>query len=68
MKRVKTKKLGCDLCGDNTPPIHLHAKCHLTAPLRAEIDKGMLTLYCYLPECNRVVARFKIFRCRHQIV
>lgn len=49
---------GCDLCGDNRGPFFLHAKCHLTAPLKAEIENGVLTLRCYIPECARVVARF----------
>lgn len=52
---------GCDLCGDNSQPLlHLHASCHMTAPLRAELEDGVLTLYCYRPECNRVVAKFKL--------
>lgn len=51
---------GCELCGDNKPPFHIHAHCHLTAPLRAELENSVLTLFCYLPECNRVVARFKL--------
>ncbi len=53
-------KLGCDLCGDNTGPLHLHAKCHMTAPLRAELDGGVLTLYCYVPTCDRVVTRMRV--------
>lgn len=48
----------CDLC-DN-PAMHIHAKCHITAPLRAEIDGTKLTLYCYVPECGRKVAQFEI--------
>ena len=51
---------GCDLCGDNVGPQHLHARCHLTAPLRAELEDGVLTLYCYVPTCNRVVARMRV--------
>lgn len=49
---------GCGLCGDNSQPLHLHASCHMTAPLRAELENGVLTLFCYRPDCNRVVARF----------
>ncbi len=50
---------GCDLCGD-TGVLHLGARCHPTAPLRAELHKDVLTLYCYVPECSRTVAKFKI--------
>lgn len=64
MKRIKFKNrilaIGCNLCGDNSQPLHLHAICHMTAPLRAELEDGVLTLYCYIPECNRVVARFRL--------
>lgn len=47
----------CDLCGD-TGELHLRGKCHPTAPLRAELEDGVLSLYCYIPECNRLVAQF----------
>jgi hypothetical protein len=50
----------CEFCGDNSQPVHLHARCHLTAPLRAELADGVLTLYCYIPECNRVVVRVAV--------
>ena len=48
----------CDLClcGD-AGLLDLHARCHPRAPLRAETENGMLSLYCYVPECNRLVAR-----------
>ena len=48
----------CDLC--NNPAMHLHSKCHITAPLRAEIEGNILTLFCYLPDCNRKIASFTI--------
>jgi hypothetical protein len=51
---------GCELCGDQPEILHLHARCHLTAPLRAELDGETLTLFCYLPECSRKVASFKL--------
>lgn len=51
----------CDLCGDQGPLL-LHARCHLTAPLAAEINGDVLILRCYLPECGREVARFKVAR------
>jgi hypothetical protein len=49
----------CDLCGDNSP-VYLHSRCHLTAPLQASLEDGILTLRCYIPECQRIVARFKV--------
>lgn len=50
----------CDLCGDQPGDIHLRANCHLTAPLSATLEDGVLTLRCYVPECSRVVARFRV--------
>lgn len=51
---------GCELCGDF--PVTLLARCHPTAPLRAEMpEDGLLVLRCYVPECNREVARFIIY-------
>lgn len=50
----------CELCSDNKGPFHLHARCHFTAPLRASIENGILTLSCYIPECSRVVASFRV--------
>ena len=51
----------CDLCNQESSVHHLRGRCHITAPLRAEIDsQGILTLYCYVPECNRVVAQFRV--------
>jgi hypothetical protein len=50
----------CELCGNQPEILHLHARCHLTAPLRAELEDNTLSLFCYLPECNRKVASFKL--------
>lgn len=47
---------GCDLCGDAASELFLRARCHPTAPLRAVKDGASLTLRCYVPECDRVVA------------
>ncbi len=56
---------GCELCGDF--PVHLHARCHPSAPLRAEMNReGELALYCYLPDCNRLVATFAVIP-HHQV-
>lgn len=50
---------GCDLCGDF--PAELRAKCHPTAPLRLSMpEPGVLAIYCYLPDCNREVARMAL--------
>lgn len=50
----------CELCEDATEEqaLVLMARCHFGAPLRAEYQNGALTLRCYVPDCNRVVARF----------
>lgn len=53
---LKPELRNCDLCGDQPEKLELRAKCHLTAPLRATIEGNKLTLNCYLPECDRVVA------------
>lgn len=35
--------------------------CHPGAPLRVEMDEdGIMTFRCYVPECNRIVGRYKI--------
>lgn len=53
------KPKGCDLCGDF--PAQLRSRCHPSAPLRVEMpEEGWLTLYCYVPTCNREVARFRL--------
>jgi len=50
---------GCDLCGDF--PVRLHARCHPLAPLRVEMPSAAeIVFYCYVPDCNREVARFPI--------
>lgn len=50
----------CSFCGDFSAHLHIHARCHPAAPLRAELSEGYLTLFCYLPDCNRRVGQFKI--------
>lgn len=50
----------CELCGDNEGPKYLHARCHLTAPLQATLENGILTLRCYIPECNRIVTQLRV--------
>lgn len=51
---------GCELCGDNARPGHLRSRCHMTAPLRAEFNDGVLTLFCYVPSCNRLVIQMRV--------
>ena len=53
--------VGCDLCGDQGPLL-LRARCHLTAPLQVTLDGDELILRCYVPECSREVARFRVVR------
>ena len=58
-----THKEQCELCGDQpdvNEELFLHAACHLTAPLQASIVGDTLTLRCYVPDCKKVVATFKI--------
>ena len=59
---TKTPLATCELCGDQPSKIELRARCHFTAPLKAELDGDTLVLRCYLPECGREVARFKVER------
>lgn len=52
---------GCDLCGDQGPLL-LSPRCHLTAPVQVLLDHDMMIIRCYLPECQREVARFPVQR------
>jgi len=54
--------MDCELCGDqpSQEEMHLRAKCHLTAPLQVTLDGQVLILRCYLPNCGREVARFRV--------
>ena len=49
----------CDLCGDDDR-MRLRALCHLQAPLAVTFEDGMLVLSCYVPDCGREIARFKL--------
>ena len=60
-KAHKTPDDGCDLCSDQGPLL-LHSRCHLTAPLQVTLDGDMLIVRCYLPTCQREVARYQIQR------
>lgn len=57
-----TEPIGCDLCGDATSQMFLRARCHPTAPLRAVLEDDVLTLRCYLPDCDREVVHFDFTR------
>lgn len=55
---------GCELCGDF--PAHLHSRCHPSAPLRIEaLSEYEIALYCYVPDCGRLVARLKLAGALH---
>lgn len=58
---VTEERKSCELCGDQGPLL-LRARCHMTAPLRVELDGDTIILSCYLPDCGREVARFKVQR------
>lgn len=47
----------CALCGDTSAQMFLLSRCHPTAPLRVIKEGAVLVLRCYLPECDREVAR-----------
>lgn len=50
----------CELCGDFPKNMALVSRCHTFSPLRVEKHGDELVLYCFLPECNREVGRFKL--------
>jgi hypothetical protein len=50
----------CDLCGDADSSLFLLSRCHPTAPLRAIKEGNTLILKCYIPDCDREVARLKL--------
>ena len=55
----------CELCHDKKgepEAFALRARCHMTAPLQATYDArtGVLTLRCYIRECSREIASFKV--------
>ena len=61
---AEQKPMGCDLCGDF--PVELHGRCHPTAPLRVVMPSASeVVFYCYLPECNREVARLQLVARTH---
>lgn len=50
---------GCELCGDL--PVIVTARCHPTAPVRiVMLDSTTMEIYCYIPDCNRLVARVQV--------
>jgi hypothetical protein len=57
---------GCDLCSDGDDHVlHLHAKCHIHAPLRlayqgARDGGGVVEIRCYVPNCAQNVATFSV--------
>lgn len=59
---------GCSMCVEGANHhhhlLHLHAACHLHAPLRLEFQRigreRILIIRCYIPDCLRHVATFPI--------
>jgi hypothetical protein len=57
---------GCSVCNDGGHAhhlLHLHGRCHMHAPLRLAyrrtgVDRGIIFVTCYLPDCSRPVASF----------
>lgn len=49
----------CDLCSGQGELV-LRARCHLTAPLAVSREGDVLIIRCYLPDCKREVARFRV--------
>lgn len=56
---MNEREMSCELCGD-TAELHLHGRCHPTAPLRIELNKGIMSVFCYLPTCNRLIGQFAV--------
>ena len=51
----------CDLCDDGKDgPLFLKSRCHSSAPLQARKEGLMLILSCYVPECQKEVARLPL--------
>lgn len=56
------------LCNEVAEQFHLRSRCHGNAPLRAQLDNieedgrpvSIVTLFCYVPTCNKVVARMRV--------
>lgn len=57
-KRTGEGLPGCELCGDF--PTEIHGRCHPTAPVRIVVeDAETVSVRCYVPECDRFIARLK---------
>lgn len=57
----------CSVCvdGEKHQLLHMRARCHMQAPLRLDyrrtaIDRGILTVTCYIPDCARPVVVFHV--------
>lgn len=50
----------CEFCDEVNGEMFLHAKCHIAAPLEVSVVDGWLIIRCYLPDCGKEVARFKL--------
>lgn len=67
-ERLTKVPKGCSLCPDGVhshQQLHLHARCHMHAPMRlayrrTSIDRGVLSVTYYIPDCARPVATFGV--------
>lgn len=51
----------CSFCGDVPAILHMHALCHVAAPLRIELHSdGNLVIFCYVSSCNRQIAKLRM--------
>jgi hypothetical protein len=67
-QRLTKMPTGCSQCADGAHAdhlLHLHARCHMHAPMRVSYertsrDRGVLAVQCYIPDCARPVATFGV--------
>lgn len=58
----------CEICVGSNETFFLTGRCHKGVPLRAILENveedgrpvSILTLYCYVPTCGRIVAKLKV--------
>lgn len=66
---------GCAMCADGSHShhlLHLHARCHMHAPVRLTyrrtgIASWILTVTCFIPGCARPMATFGISEVIHPV-
>lgn len=70
VKKVEVRKgevkPKCEFCeelkGMPQDQMYIHAKCHMHAPLHAELVEDTLILRCYMPECRRIVVTYHVIK------